>query len=75
MKYVFTLTRYKNDVLDYSTDDVNDYPTKAAAVDAARYHAEYWEIIHHGKKELTPNGATVSFRSGNDRYLTRYEVK
>lgn len=73
--YVFTITRYKNDVLDYSTDYVDKYPTKVAAIEAARYHADYWKIIHNGRMELTPDGATISWWSGRDQYRTRYEAK
>jgi len=75
MKYFFTITRYKNGVLDYTTDDVNTYPTKETAIDQARYVADYWKIIHNGKMEKTETGAVVRFRSETDRYETRYEVQ
>lgn len=73
--YTFRITRYVNGRIDYSTDNAYGYPTRERAVEAARYHADYWKAILHGSIMKTNDGAKVYAETANgDRLLTYYEV-
>ena len=75
MNYSFRITAYKNGTVSWMCDSADAYKSEERAIEAARYHCDYWCRINSGTMEKTDKGAKFfATNKDGERIVHVYEV-